>query len=242
MRSIVLTISILVLLGSCSSNQPTGKNNGKHDDAVKIIGAMRNVMHKGELFGRILLDTISDKNYLFGIGPVEYLKGEILILDGKAYQSTVSDDGNIKMGETWQIKAPFFVYANVEKWKEVAFPDSIQTIPQLETFLDEYSKELTRPFPFKIISTVESGDIHIVNLPEGIEVHSPEEAHQNQKSYELKDEQGEMIGFFSTEHQGVFTHHDSYVHIHFISVDKKQMGHLDKVIFKKGTVKLFIPE
>lgn len=216
--------------------------NYQHNYSVKIVGAMRNVMHKGELFGTISLDTISNKNHLFGLGPVEYLKGEIMILDGKAYRSTVADSGNILMEETWQIKAPFFVYANVEKWKEITFPDSVQTIPQLEIFLDNFSKDLPRPFPFKITATVENGEIHIVNLPEGTEVHSPEEAHQNQQSYRLENEQGEMIGFFSSEHQGVFTHHDSYVHLHFISTDKKKMGHLDEALFKKGAIKFFLPE
>jgi acetolactate decarboxylase len=144
--------------------------------------------------------------------------------------------------ENSKIKAPFFVSANVDQWNEVDFPDSIQTIPQLEVYLDNISKSQQRPFPFKITATVQSGDIHIVNLPEGTEVHSPEEAHQEQKNYPLENEQAEMIGFFSTEHQGVFTHHDSFVHIHLITTDKLKMGHLDEVKLKKGTAKLFLPK
>lgn len=243
MKTLFLIISTFLLLVGCSSNQSKKQNDERQNHTVKIVGAMRNVMHKGELFGTISLDTISDKNHLFGLGPVEYLKGEIVIMDGKIYQSTVAEYGNSEIEEeNWQVKAPFFVYANIEKWKEVTFPDSILTFHQLENFLNECSKGVIRPFPFKITGIIDRGDIHIVNLPKGTKVHSPEEAHQNQQSYQLKNDRGEMIGFFSTEHQGVFTHHDSHVHIHFLSADKKKMGHLDNMILKKGTVRLFLPE
>ena len=208
---------------------------------VKIVGAMRNVMHKGELFGTISIDTISNKQHLYGLGPLENLKGEIVIIDGKCYVSKVVDDTNMLVEESGNIKAPFFVYANVDCWHEVLIPDSILTIPQLEVFLDSATKKQVRPFAFKITATVESGKIHIVNLPEGIKVHSPEEAHQNQRTYEIRNEEAEMTGFFSTEHQGVFTHHDSYVHIHLITIDLKKMGHADVVTFKSNTVKLFLP-
>ncbi|MBE2188727.1 MAG: acetolactate decarboxylase [Candidatus Kapabacteria bacterium] len=242
MRKIIYTISSFLLITACGTNQSTIQEDKSGSNSVKIIGAMRNVMHKGELFGTISLDTISNTSHLYGLGPLEYLKGEILVIDGKAYVSRVITDTSMKVEENWEVKAPFFVYANVEKWKEVSFPDSIQTIPQLEIFLENISENKQHPFVFKVSATVQNGDIHIVNLPEGTEVHSPEEAHQEQRNYPINNEPVEMIGFFSTEHQGVFTHHDSYVHIHLITNDKKKMGHLDDVVFKKGTVQLFLPE
>lgn len=209
---------------------------------VQIVGEMRNVMHKGELPGIISLDTISNKTHLYGLGPVEYLTGEILIIDGKAYKTTVANSIAMNIEETWQVKAPFFVYANVEQWKEIILPDSIQTIPQLESFIDDFTKESRRPFAFKVTAAVESADIHIVNLPNGMKVSSPADVHNNHTMYSLKNEQVEIVGFFSTEHQGVFTHHDSFVHMHLITADKTRMGHLDKAIFQKGTAKLFIPQ
>jgi len=228
---ITLTIAII----SCNSS--TEMNSSQ----VNIVGAMKNVMHKGELFGTIDLDTIANKQHLYGLAPLEYLKGEILIVDGKSYVSRVAADGSIAMEETYKVKAPFFVSQNVSEWNEVSLPDSIQTIPQLEIFLDEATKNHLRPFAFRLTASIDNCIIHIVNLPEGTKVHSPEDAHQNQKSYTLQNEVAELIGFFSTEHQGVFTHHDSYVHIHLITTNKKQMGHLENVLLKKGTMKLYLP-
>ena len=51
---------------------------------VYVSGAMSNVMKKGQLYGTISLDTIQ-QSHMYGLGPVEYLAGEITIADGKAY-------------------------------------------------------------------------------------------------------------------------------------------------------------
>jgi acetolactate decarboxylase len=49
------------------------------------------------------------------------------------------------------------------------------------------------------------------------------------------------IGFFSTEHKAIFTHHDTFLHMHLITTDRQKMGHLDEVFLKKGTIKLYLP-
>lgn len=121
---------------------------------VKISGAMSNVMHKGELFGTIYLDTISDKTHLYGLGPEEYLSGELLIIDGKSYKSNVLTDTTMRVEETYNVKAPFFVYANVNKWQEQNLPDSVQTARQLETYIGEITKNSVPPFAFKLTGIV----------------------------------------------------------------------------------------
>ncbi len=210
-------------------------------NAVNIVGQMRDVMWKGQLQGKINLDTITNKTNLYGLGPLEYLRGEILIIDGKSYKSTVISETEMKVEETYEINAPFFGYANISKWSEQTLPDSIQTIKQLEEYLDKVTKSSPRPFMFKLSGTVEQAIIHIVNLPKGSEVSSPEEAHKGQVNYAIKNKESEILGFFSTEHQSIFTHHDTFIHMHLMTKDKQKMGHLDEVLFKKGTMKLYLP-
>ncbi len=208
---------------------------------VKIVGAMKNVMWKGQLYGNINLDTIANKQHLYGLGPVEYLSGELMIFDGKSYKSTVLTDTTMQVEETYQAKAHFFGYANIDKWIEKHLPDSIQTIQQLENFLDEITKSSKRPFMFKLNGTVETATIHVVNLPKGSKVSSPDEAHQGQKNFFLENQPVDILGFFSTEHQAIFTHHDTFLHMHLLTTDKTKMGHLDRVVFKKEAVKLYLP-
>jgi acetolactate decarboxylase len=57
---------------------------------VKIVGQMKNVMWKGQLYGNISLDTIADKTNLYGLGPVEYLAGEIAIINSQSFTSIVT--------------------------------------------------------------------------------------------------------------------------------------------------------
>ena len=233
-KTILLGLSIVTLTNCTTKAQHT-------NNEVKIVGQMKNVMWKGQLYGNINLDTIANKINLYGLGPVEYLSGEILIIDGKSYKSTVTSDTTMKVEETYDIRAPFFGYSNISKWTEQTLPDSIQTIQQLESYLDKVTKNSSRPFMFKLTGIVEQATIHIVNLPKGSKVSSPDEAHKGQKNYELENEQADIVGFFSTEHKSIFTHHDTFLHMHLISTDRQKMGHLDKVLFKKGTMKLYLP-
>ncbi|MFA7688283.1 MAG: acetolactate decarboxylase [Aequorivita sp.] len=233
-KATLLGLTILTLTSCTTKAQQT-----THE--VKIVSEMKNVMWKGQLYGNIHLDTIANKTNLYGLGPVEYLAGEILIIDGNSYKSTVTSDSTMKVEETYDIKAPFFGYANISKWTEQSLPDSIQTIQQLETYLDKVTKNSLRPFMFKLTGVVDQATIHIVNLPKGSKVSSPDEAHKGQKNYELQNEQVDIIGFFSTEHKAIFTHHDTFLHMHLISTDRQKMGHLDEVLFKKGTMKLYLP-
>jgi len=120
-------------------------------------------------------------------------------------------------------------------------PEEVTNIPSLERFIDSQTKKAKRPFVFKLLGEISSADIHIQNLPPGTNVSNPTEAHQGQVNYELEDESVEIIGFFSTMHQGIFTHHDSFLHMHLISKDRQKMGHLDALEIEKGKVKLFLP-
>lgn len=208
---------------------------------VQMASAMRNVMWKGELGPAIQLDTIQQQKGLYGLGPLTYLRGELLIKDGEKYVSRVLSDSSMLVEQTTNLAAPFFVYAQVQEWKTVALPDSIRDIPSLEAFVDQQSRNCKRPFAFKLKGKVKEAKIHIQNLPEGSTVSSPQEAHRGQINYQLTNEPVEIIGFFSTEHQGVFTHHDSFVHLHLITQDETQMGHLDAVDFASADMQLFLP-
>jgi acetolactate decarboxylase len=229
-----LVFGFLILLMGFAKAQETSDN-------VTIVGEMKNVMWKGELFGRIHLDTMSNRKNLFGLGPVEYLTGEILIMDGRSYRSTVTSDSTMKVEETYHISAPFFGYTHVSQWVEHTLSKKIRSIKDLEAYLNSATIDKPRPFMFKLSGVIDQATIHIVNLPLGTTVRSPDEAHQGLKKFQLQNEQVDILGFFSTEHKAVFTHHDTFVHMHLMTKDQSKMGHLDDVLFKRGAMKLELP-
>ena len=208
---------------------------------VTIVGAMKNVMWKGQLYGTINLDTIANKQHLYGIGPIEYLRGELMILDGRSFKSTVVNDSSMKVEETYNSRAPFFGYTNISKWEEHTLPDSINTLEHLQNYLNKITGGFKRPFMFKMSGKVDEADIHVVNLPEGSKVSSPNEAHVGQKDFKVINKAVDIVGFFSTEHQTIFTHHDTFLHLHLITQDHSLMGHVDGMVFSKGRMRVFLP-
>jgi acetolactate decarboxylase len=240
MKQLFLILSFFVLslsfLTSCQEN----KNTATTDSTTKVefISAMKNVMRLGKLEGTVLLDTLPQKN-LYGIGPVEFLQGELMVLDGTSYISKVATDSTMTVEASFDVKAPFFVYAQVEEWEKESLPHTITHLEALEAYLDEKFKDRNEPVVFRIEGTIDSAVIHIVNLPEGSNVSSPEEAHQGIVYYPLQHEEVELVGFFSRKHQAIFTHHDTFMHIHLITKNRKMMGHLDEINFGKNPLTLY---
>lgn len=205
---------------------------------IQWVGAMSRVMHKGELNAVISFDKINQKP-LYGIGPTQGLEGEIMILDGVSYVSSVVSDSEMHV-EVKEAKAPFFVFALIKDWQEYSLPDSIRTLADLNHYLDHWSMEAGKPFFFRIKGAADSAQIHIVNLSKGSIVKSPQDAHKDMKHFQLHHQEVELLGVYSREHAGIFVHHDSPTHIHLITEDKSQMGHLESISLKEGA-RIYFP-
>lgn len=233
----------LFLIGICSCNSSRKETKATQSATypdVQIAGAMRDVMWKGELAGKISLDSIADREGLYGLGPESFLTGEVMINNGVGYVSKVTSDTTMIVEKRLDITAPFFVYTRVKEWFDYELPKRVKTIKALEEYIDSLTTDRKRPFAFKLTGQVSQAKIHIQDLPEGTKVSSPAEAHQGQVTYPLNNRAVEIIGFFSTEHQGVFTHHDSYLHMHLITSDERMMGHVDFLDISQ--MKLYLPK
>lgn len=144
-KGLTLLAAFAFVLGVQSFAQQSGNAAG----SPIITGAMKNVMLKGQRYGTIDIDTISNKQHIYGLGPIEYLAGEILLVDGKGYKSVVVNDTTMLVTETFAMKAPFLGYANIKSWTERKLPDSISTLQQLENYLDLATKNYPGPFLFQ---------------------------------------------------------------------------------------------
>ncbi|WP_242092274.1 acetolactate decarboxylase [Aestuariivivens sediminicola] len=226
-----LFISSFVLFISC--------NNNNNTSSIKVVGQMRDVMWKGELAGKISTDSMNHPTS-YGLGPIEYLKGEVLLFEGQTFVSKVIDSSTHEVTQMKSTKAPFFVYTSKSELMELVMPDHRLSLKSTEQFIDSLFIAYDDPLLVRIDGVFEDLTIHSVNLPEGSLVSSPREAHEGLTNYRYDDVSGSIIGFFSRNHKTVFTHHDSYFHAHFISDDRTIMGHVDSVVFdsKKATLKV----
>jgi len=213
MKSIVISIAGSLLAWSLHAQ-------------VIPTGAMRRTMWEGQLAGLIAMDSIA-KPGMYGIGPLEHLWGEITMVDGRCFVSYVLPDGTVKVEERSDVKAPFFVRATVTRWEPVTLPSKVVDLPSLDAFLTEWAKTSTEPFTFRLRGLVVDAHVHVMNVPPGTAINGQDEAHAHQVVVHDRNNEGTLVGFFSTKHKAVFTHHDTNIHAHYISWDQKLMGHLD---------------
>jgi acetolactate decarboxylase len=206
---------------------------------VRVAGAMRNVMKQGDLTPHISLDSMQHIKNLYGIGPLDRLTGEIMIYEGHSYVAASRGESDMQVLENFEVQAPFFVYAMVDQWDEIAIPSNVKDLPTLENYLITLGKDV---FTFRIEGTFTTAQVHIQNLPEGTTIQSPQDAHTGQMDFSLKQMSFRAVGFYSTSHKGVFTHHDSNIHIHLITKDSEFMGHLDQLDFRNTELRLWVSQ
>lgn len=206
---------------------------------VLVTGAMRNSMFTGQLAGLVRMDTIA-KQGAFGIGPLEHLRGELLLWDGVPYVSRGTSDTSLTVKVEREASAPFFVHANVREWVEVTLPDSITRLADLDGFLTSRFAQESRPMAFKLSGSIARAEVHVVDLPRGAEVRSPDDAHKGRKTFVREVLEADLLGFFSTKHKAVFTHHDTNIHVHLIDEERRWMGHVDSLRFDPRAIRLFV--
>lgn len=194
-------------------------------------------MWEGQLAGLVAIDTLAFPG-TFGLGPLEYLQGEITVMDGRSFISYMENDGTVVVEEQTQVSAPFFVHQHVAEWEEFAIDEDVIDLPALDAFLFRQFEEREAPFFFRFRGSITEGTAHVMDVPPGSTIKGPADAHASQKHFMVHDAEVELIGVFSTKHKTVFTHHDSNIHVHLITMDRKLMGHLDRLLMNPSRMRL----
>lgn len=233
--NIVLVLFDIFLMGLFSREDIVFRHHEVH-----LVGAMHRVMQQGELNALVCTDTLSG-SHLYGMGPVEHLRGEITIIDGAVFTASVTTDTTMVVQQSKAVCAPFLGWAEIPRWSEFQLPDSVTSNKALERFLTVALPNEGRPYFFKLSGRINNALIHVLNLPPGAEIKVPGDARKGQLNMHTGSMEVDIIGFFSTMHQRIFTHHDSFLHLHMISKDRRLMGHLDELKFSPGGLNFYVP-
>ena len=197
---------------------------------VHLKGSMKKVMREGNLEAHISLDTLEKKN-LFGLGPVAGLQGELMVLDGKVYQSSRKGNQVSNKMDT-SAKAAFFVYSYVKEWKTIEAKASIGNLAELEKWIEATAMangfDLEKPFAFRIETIAVSAPFHIIHWEEGTK-HTFDNHKQFAYKGEWRNKPLKLLGFYSRHHKSLFTHHSSNLHIHVLEERSETVGHLDEI-------------
>ena len=209
---------------------------------VKVAGAMKNIMMQGDLSTYIDLDTLH-KGHLYGLGPVAGLKGELIILDGIVY-STAKAGKQLLHQQDKVSQAAMLVYSYVERWKAVSIKATVSNYAELEKLVETTAKsngiDTEMPFAFRIEATPVKLDYHVIDWNEGV-AHTMDNHKQFAYTGHVSNTEISLLGFYSTHHQSIFTHHTTYMHLHVLDKKTKTAGHLDDVQIH-STITIYLPE
>ncbi len=233
MKYLILLLTVISVT-SC-------KTDPKKTSTYKVAyhGALKNMMHKGEISAKVDLKEFENIEHFYALGALENLKGEIQILDSKAFNTSVTEN-KLNFDNSFDQKATLLVYASVSQWKSIQIPDVVVTYAQLENYIAEIAKENNinseEPFPFLIEGSPKSFDWHVINWKDGDLEHSHEKHKKSGRHGTIKNTPVEMLGFFSDSHHAIFTHHTTNMHIHVKTVDNNIAGHVDGLTLGKGMI------
>ena len=221
---ILFTLVICVLLGACR----TGTKKTKAS-TVYFYGNVESIM-QGDYPPVFDMDSIAEKQNIYAIGAMDGLTGEIQIFNSIPFHSTVEND-TVIVGSDPTAQASLLIYAQVTDWKEVPLPMSVVNQEALVGFL-EYDESMNkisaeRPLVFTLEGRAEQLDWHVIKgpVPDSLSHEGPH--HVQSKSGTIKDVEVEILGFYSREHMGIFTHQNLPLHLHFKTADGLLAGHLD---------------
>jgi alpha-acetolactate decarboxylase len=204
-----------------------------------FIGGQRETIMNGKLAAALDLKTLAGRQHLYGIGPIEQLRGEVTIANSRPALARVASDGTVKVTQSFETGVPFFVWAEVPLWHQVPIPADVRSFDDLESFVPKAAGAVgldpNKPLPFLVEGRERLIEFHIVNRigdgPHNMEMHK-----KIQVAFELENAEATIVGFHSTKHRGTFTPGDSNIHVHFQTPDNTKSGHIQKLQLGDGAV------
>jgi acetolactate decarboxylase len=208
---------------------------------VRWAGAQRDVLG-GDLHGHVDLETLASTPHLYGLGPLEGVRGEVSIFGGEPSIARI-EAGAVMTASTWRARACFLVWASVPVWAERALEASAPSLDDVEREVVALARatglDPDRPFPFRVRATAVLATLHVLDKRDGLP-HTPERHEQAKVRRTLEHTAVELVGFYSRQHRGIFTPKESNVHVHLRTEDARVSGHLEAIQLTPGA-RLAVP-
>ena len=189
------------------------------------------------------LRTLKGTSHLWGLGALGGLTGEITIADGLSLLARVGTDHSIQVTESYDGDATICVWAEVPSWQTTPVPSDIRAYSDLEMFVGDTGKKaaLSQAFPFVVTGRPKQMDFHVVDAkPDTLPGMTNHQAMQIR--FETHQSEATLVGFWSNQHEGIFTPRGSKMHVHFQSKDNKASGHVQGVDLMQSEMTLRLPK
>jgi len=209
---------------------------------LHFIGAQRDTVMNGKVAALLDLRPLAKTSHLYGIGPIEQLRGEVTIANSRPALARVGPDGKVHVEDGFEAGVPFFVWAEVPAWQIVTLPPHIQSHGDLEKFIPDAAAlaglDIQKPLPFLLRGNTNFIEFHVLNR-RGDQPHDAKMHKKIQTVFELDGAKAVMVGFYSPNLRGVFTPMESTIHIHFQTSDNSVSGHVQKLSINENVTLAF---
>lgn len=197
---------------------------------VEYYGALRATIQQADISANADLSYFKERENLYALGAFENLKGEILIMDGKSFSNRALND-EIHFVNQFEERANLLVTAQVESWQAIELSGDIQTMADLQNSIEEtanrHGLDMDHPIPFKIEGEFGELNWHVIDWPVDDKEHTHQKHRTSGPNGVLQNQPVNILGFWSDSHHGVFTHHSTNLHMHFVTDDENLAGHVD---------------
>lgn len=213
---------------------------------VEVYGALRAMMHEADVGPKVELASLVSPGRI-GVGALSELAGEVTF-DGERLWLSRPEQGaiateRITPGQPTAAAAALLVTSTVADWRQVSVKQPL-ALEGLGRMVAEQAAGMrtTAPLPFKVTGVLEGLRYHVVDgasLPEGPSSHAAHRDASVQVAHGAVP--ATLVGFWSTEHAGVFTHMGEEVHVHVTVEEPLGSGHVDAVTIPAGAT-LWLPQ
>ena len=197
---------------------------------VEHYGELRQTIRQGDVSASVDLNNMQSIENLYALGAFEGLKGEILIVNGRSLSTRALND-DVQFVNTSDKKATLLVTASVDAWKSFKLGEDVPNEEGLEkrilSFANLQGIGTDQPIPFLIEAEADALDWHVIDWPEGDNEHTHEKHKTSGPHGTLENQKVVILGFWSDSHHGIFTHHATNMHMHFVTGDETLAGHID---------------
>lgn len=205
---------------------------------IHHAGNLREIM-KGNTAGVIRPDSLRTLEHLYGLGVMEHLDGELIIMDSKSTISYVAED-SVMLKSTWVQPAALLVYTQVVSWNETTLPLSVSNMESFIGYLeyDGEDNELLNSGPriFILEGRIKELEWHLMKKADHKDDHGQINHDEMSVPRTLASTDVEILAFYSKDHEGIYTHHGLPTHMHFITKDGQLAGHVDDFDFEDAIV------
>lgn len=206
---------------------------------VEHRGSMKN-LYLSSSPEKTPLSDLKQRQHLYALGPLDGLKGEILIWDSVPLQSRIQN-GTIQTKESWDESASFLVWSSVPKWRKIKVPPAVTSVDVLESWLGSMSKNQPPNYPFLLKGKFARLNWHLVNAESDGKIMTPDKHRKAKVFSQTENAHPEILGFWYPSAQGVFIPQGRRTHLHF-RLGKKLVAHLDDFLLNDEGASLYVPD